>query len=373
MASLPPPLEIFPPLINSANPWATTLEDLRALYACPSTGAVTTRTSLVKGFPHDPEKHYYVFLDPASHEVSREATGKKTEEGHLTQNASLNSLGYSPITLEMYLGFIKTIVTEEKEKAPAAITARDNKKGFIVSVTGSPEEVAECYTLIARFKKEIDEDGLDMPLYMEINLSCPNIPNKPPPAYSREALGEYLDQLRGTITSSNATDLPRIPFGLKTPPFTHSTEYEVLMGALEDDADRCPGSGGVSQVSFLTATNTLGSCLAFSSPPLISESPSSTSSFETALPGYGTGGMAGAPLHPLALGNVATLRRILDAQERKQKLGHVRVVGIGGVLDAAGYRRMRAVGASLVGIGTGLGLKGVGIFGEIEKGLDGRW
>ena len=74
---------------------------------------------------------------------------------------------------------------------------------------------------------------------------------------------------------------------------------------------------------------------------------------------------------PLALGNVATLRRMLD--DRKQKLGHIRIIGIGGVLDEAGYRRMRAAGASFVGIGTGLGLKGVQIFDEVGKALAGRW
>jgi hypothetical protein len=34
------PLKIDPPLLNSASPWATTLEDIQALYECPFTGAV---------------------------------------------------------------------------------------------------------------------------------------------------------------------------------------------------------------------------------------------------------------------------------------------------------------------------------------------
>jgi hypothetical protein len=43
-------LKIDPPLLNSACPWATTFEDIRDLYECPFTGAVTTRTSLVSNF-----------------------------------------------------------------------------------------------------------------------------------------------------------------------------------------------------------------------------------------------------------------------------------------------------------------------------------
>jgi dihydroorotate dehydrogenase (fumarate) len=342
MSSLPPVININPPLVNSSNPWATSLEDLRALYSCSSTGAVTTRTSLIHGFAHDPEKHYYVFLDPASHQTSRESDPKQTG---LAYNASLNSLGYSPIPLETYLGFIKTICAEQ----PATPT-----KGFLVSVTGSPSEVAESYILVARTQKDVT-----VPLAVEINLSCPNIPNSPPPAYSGESLYTYLTALKDMIAAS--PDLPRVPFGLKTPPYTHSTEYHVLIDALVRSAAGSPG--GVCPVSFITATNTLGSCLAFSSDD------SAPGTF--ALPGPGTGGMAGVPLHPLALGNVATIRRTLD--EHPVELGHIRIVGIGGVLDSAGYARMKAVGAAVVGVGTGLGLKGLDVFKEIENGIGGEW
>ncbi|KAI1490098.1 hypothetical protein F5X96DRAFT_637966, partial [Biscogniauxia mediterranea] len=80
----------------------------------------------------------------------------------------------------------------------------------------------------------------------------------------------------------------------------------------------------------------------------------------------GIGGMAGPPLHPLALGNVAALRARLDA---RPETAHVKIIGVGGVADAAGYRRMRAVGAAAVGVASALGRRGVGVFGEIERGL----
>jgi dihydroorotate dehydrogenase (fumarate) len=344
MAGAPPRLEISPPLINSANPWATTLDDLRRLYACPSTGAVTTRTSLINRFDHDPAKHQYIFFDAAQ-------TG-------LAQNASLNSLGYSPLPLETYLDFIKIISDEQPARSG---------KGFIVSVTGSPEDIAQSYMLIVSAAR-----GLQFPLAMEINLSCPNIRNKPPPAYSEEALSTYLCHLQQAIRDADDNEIPRIPVGLKTPPFTHAPEYEALMSALERAV---PAAGGVCPVSFITATNTLGSCLVFAPPqsrPEV-EDPTLASPGSFALPDSGLGGMAGAPLHPLALGNVCTIRRMLDAPARTATLGHVQVVGVGGVLDAKGYRRMRAVGAHVVGVATGLGLKGVDIFGEIEAGLRGEW
>ena len=39
---------IDPPLLNSASPWATTFEDIKALYECPFTGAVTVRTRVTQ-------------------------------------------------------------------------------------------------------------------------------------------------------------------------------------------------------------------------------------------------------------------------------------------------------------------------------------
>ncbi|KUI55386.1 Dihydroorotate dehydrogenase A (fumarate) [Cytospora mali] len=332
----PPVLKISPPLVNSANPWATNLDDLKALYECSHTGAVTTRTSLISGFPHDPSTHQFTLFDAATH-VSEQDRTKLT--GH--ENASLNTLGYSPYILADYITFIRNIA-----ETP---TARP-EKGFIISVTGSPEEVAMCYQVIA-----YEQTQVPFPLAMEINLSCPNIPDKPPPAYNAESLLPYLTALGKLTTDPDQSRLPRIAFGLKTPPYTHASEYSELFRALKDSATEAPG--GISPVSFITATNTLGSCL-------ILADPEAKAADGPALPAPGIGGMAGAPLHPLALGNVRTIRRMLD--EKKDQLGHIEIIGVGGVLDGDGFKRMKAVGADIVGVGTGLGIKGVGIFEAIH-------
>ncbi|ORY65078.1 uncharacterized protein BCR38DRAFT_457334 [Pseudomassariella vexata] len=326
----PPVINIHPPLLNSANPWATTLENLEGLFACPSIGAVTVRTSLLKGFDHDPAIHQYTFFDPGSHVASADLSSPSS-----TDIASLNNLGYSPIPLGTTLCHIKTISDG---------LSKSSTKPFIISVTGTPSEVAQSYLLIAQHSKDVR-----MPLAMEINLSCPNIPNAPPPAYSGESLNRYLAKIQQTIHESR---LPRIPYGLKTPPYTHEGQFETLVAALQATGYPC-------DVSFLTATNTLGSCLVLSD-----------TEGQPQLAGSGIGGMAGAPLHPLALGNVATLRRLLD---RTEETSRVDIIGVGGVEDAAGYRRMRAVGAKAVGVGTALGRKGLGVFEEIETELAGAW
>ncbi|KAI0521771.1 hypothetical protein F5B22DRAFT_594009 [Xylaria bambusicola] len=375
----PPRLHIDPPLFNSANPWATTLEHLRDLYRCGATGAVTTRTALLgeHGFPHDDELHRFAFFESGTHRA-----------GEGEADASLNNLGYSPVPLGAYLGYIRVIDEEEegkkKNSGDEVVDGKGGGKPFIVSVTGSPDEVAECYARIARAAAKVSAVGT---LAMEINLSCPNIPGKPPPAYDADALGVYLERVGRTAAGvmgeggEDGNGRKRIPWGVKTPPYTHAGQFEMFVRALRDCAvprgvavsKREGGEGEgegerVCPLSFVTATNTLGSCLLLETSEDIDGSGSGKGG--PVLPGLGIGGLAGAPLHPLALGNVATLRRMLDENPATK---HVAVLGIGGVDGVDGYRRMRSVGACAVGVGTALGIKGLGVFGEIERGLAGVW
>ncbi|KAI1662716.1 dihydroorotate dehydrogenase [Daldinia decipiens] len=368
---LPPPIHISPPLLNSANPWATTQEDLQALFDCPSTGAVTTRTALLRGFAHDPARHRYAFFDAGTHAVGavtsvagESAAGVSVGVGvgvGVDANASLNNMGYSPVPLDGYLGFIEAIVAGDREKETGKGMGKGKGKLFIVSVTGTPDDVAECYRRVAML-------GLrtGAPLAVEVNLSCPNIPGAPPAAYAAEGLRPYLDAVARAAAAAAAAQVEvevevegggGVPWGVKVPPYTHAGQFDMLAGALRGGGGEALGSGGNCPASFVTATNTLGSCLLLGGggdgPALGGET-------------GGIGGMAGAPLHPLALGNVATLRRMLDAVP---ETSHVQIIGVGGVEDAAGYRRMRDVGAAAVGVGTALGRKGVGVFGEIEDGL----
>ncbi|UKZ73308.1 hypothetical protein TrVFT333_000951 [Trichoderma virens FT-333] len=348
-----PKLSFHPPLLNTASPWATSHAHLAALLRCPSVGAVTTRTSLIAGFPHNSDSHRYALFDPATGAASP-SIGTATfsgppedsndnEAGRDDLNtdklplASLNTLGYSPLPLSEYLAIISSLASS---LSPSATPP----KTFIISVTGSPSEILACHTLISSHSS-----SLPFPLAMEINLSCPNIPNLPPPAYSPSSLSSYLD----VLPSESA-----IPIGIKIPPYTHAGQFDDLVSSLiGSESNHQPAS----KLSFLTATNTLGSCLLLDP---------ASSSDDALLPGGGIGGMAGPPLHPLALGNVATLRRKFDADPR---LAHLDIIGVGGVYDGEGYRRMRRVGAMAVGIATALGRQGVGVFTSIESDINSAW
>jgi len=232
---------------------------------------------------------------------------------------------------------------------------RESFKPVIVSVTGSAEEIAECYSLICTTQSTVQ-----MPLAMEINLSCPNIPGKTPPAYNTASLREYLAALKVAIDVglTKSGGVTQIPVGIKIPPYTYAEQFEGLVGVLVESGQNSMKPVYLpSPISFITAVNTLGSSL------LLSDGESATPALSSAN-GTGIGGLAGAPLHPLALGNVATLRRLLDQSGSEEVKGIV-VIGVGGVEDKAGFERMRSVGAGAVGVGTALGRKGVAIFGEI--------
>ncbi|KEF56121.1 uncharacterized protein A1O9_07702 [Exophiala aquamarina CBS 119918] len=355
MASAPTPtpkFKIDPPLLNAASPWSTTLEDIKTLYDTPYTGAVTIRTSLLEGFSHDDAVHQHVFFSSAKTTIPTgtklgDESAKAEESPSATALSTLNTQGYSPLTLSEYLGIINEIVGQRHLG-----TDTPTKKPFILSVTGTPDEIAMAYALIAN-AAEMDED---LRLAMEVNLSCPNIAGAPPPAYDAAQLAEYLEAIgdsKSTYRGRMATPESEPRVGIKLPPYTYAGQFAMVVDALRAARSSEPGEGSV--IDFVTATNTLGSSLLLDSenkPVLNSEA------------GTGIGGLAGAALHPLALGNVAQLKTLLDAHPETKG---VVIIGVGGVEDNAGYERMRKVGAVAVGVASALGRYGVGIFEKITK------
>ncbi|MCJ1466675.1 dihydroorotate dehydrogenase [Pseudocyphellaria aurata] len=334
-------LNFNPPLLNSASPWATTKDELQALYDCPYTGALTVRTSLLDGFDHDDTIHQYAFL--TDHDILSTSADKSIRN---TQNcighvSSLNTLGYSPIGLVLYLRMVEQIFRSDEMRV-------QRMKAFIVSVTGRAEDIVECYNYI-----RIMKSASGARILLEANLSCPNIAGKPPPAYSKTGLLEYLEALNPELNPT-MYDIRTVEVGIKTPPYTHQGQFDDLISALSEATTLgfgCP-------ISFITATNTLGNCLVLDSaqssmPPVLSSAN-----------GTGIGGLAGAALHPLALGNVHTIRRMLDSHEN---LRHISIIGVGGVSDGAGFRRMRDVGAEAIAVGTAFGCGGISVFQKIHE------
>lgn len=355
---------ITPPLLNSANPWATTKADLKALYDCAYTGAVTIRTSLWGGFKHDPGVHQYTFFSSSVGRATAKVDSNGSGEVVDGETSSLNTLGYSPVAFKTYMSILVQMSRSGSLGAVQGRKEKDGPKPFIVSVTGTAEEVAKCcgYMLMmmnepwnvfqAQNEEQLGLEGLD--LMMEVNLSCPNIPDKPPPAYDGVSLTEYITAIGlAKLKAKNREYAREIHVGIKTPPYTYHGQFKTLIDALEQSS----ALEGGCPISFITATNTLGSCLVLDGD--------GKSALDSAN-GMGIGGMAGDALHPIALGNVKTIRTLLDGSQYADVKG-IQIIGVGGVKDRGGYERMVGVGAVAVGVGTALGRDGVDVFEKIAR------
>jgi len=178
---------------------------------------------------------------------------------------------------------------------------------------------------------------------------------------------------------------PTLVIGLKLAPYVYSTQFDDLLRGIatysrSDPTHPSDESRRISPFAFLTSTNTLGQTLFFAeqavplpgntevSPTASEEVSTHTGSF--ALPTV-VGGMAGEALHPLALGNVYTLRRLLD-KHQEVSLRKISIVGVGGVTTKEAHVRMRRAGASVVACATILVRGGVGVFEKLSITDDNR-
>ncbi|KAL8278362.1 hypothetical protein RQP46_009254 [Phenoliferia psychrophenolica] len=246
------------PLLNSACPWASSLDDLRALYTSPHTSAITVRTSTVEGFKEDVSQHQMTFFGPGG------------------QN-SANCYGYSPFTLATYISWVRQLL---KEDLP--------RKLVIFSVTGSIEETTVMLSMLQAFA-----DELDITFGVEFNASCPNFRGHPPPAYVDSELMQYF-----TLLAAKAS--PNLKVGMKLPPYTYDAQFDVVLAALH----ALSPASGEHPIAFLTATNTLGMGLVFGEQiePIPScKEAQGLKSDVFALPGP-YGGLAGAAVHQISLG-----------------------------------------------------------------------
>ncbi|KDQ54918.1 hypothetical protein JAAARDRAFT_209114 [Jaapia argillacea MUCL 33604] len=325
-------INIEPPLINTSCAWASDLSQLQELYDCPHTGAVTTRTATLDGFTETEE-----------HTVRQQVVF--TIDG----TTSLNSYGYSPHPLSSYLSWIRTILSQP--------SASNKSKPFIISITSSsPPELTKMVQFIQQFRSSLPTTPYSL-IAIELNTSCPNIPTKPPPAYNPPTLLPLLTVLAEAVSKDES-----LTVGLKLAPFLYRAQFVDLLECISSTLPNSPSSK--SPFAFFTCTNTLGNSLLL--PSLAPPSPTALPSFSLPTP---LGGLAGASLHPLALGNVYTFTQLLSSYPHLS-LKEIVVIGVGGVRDEEGVRRMRKVGARVVGCASAFGMEGVAVFGRLVGGLD---
>lgn len=225
-----------------------------------------------------------------------------------------------------------------------------------MSITGTPDAVQLGVKAVCAVAAQVETESTrnSTRLAVEINLSCPNIRGTIlPPGYDPQFLHSTLATLSELYTTTLDPSMVRVPLGFKLPPYTYPAQFKMLLTALEAHP---------ATISFLTVTNTLGGCLY----TVLNGQPS----LPLDLPhGFaGDGGMGGEYLHPLALGCVARLRRMLD-RSGVSHVQNVRLIGVGGITSGAAIMRFRQVGATVCGVATALGREGPSVFERLYREL----
>ncbi|KAG5353866.1 hypothetical protein C0989_001118 [Termitomyces sp. Mn162] len=339
-------LNISPALINSSCAWASDLEQLTELYNSPFTGAVTTRTATLDGFQEGPTHTVASSFLSILHNLILRQVAFANSDSNVT---SINSYGYSPHPLSLYLAWVKVLL--RSEDGP--------RKPFIISITSSdPGQLRRMMQDIQHLRMEHVDTPAQSFIAIELNTSCPNIPNAPPTGYAFPSLLPLLTVLREEYAKD-----PTLTIGLKLPPFVYRDQFNAVIDAikglclLDDESDTVPAC----PIAFFTCTNTLGNSLLFAeqSTRLVHPMEGKEAS-PFAIP-TGLGGLAGDALHALALGNVYTFSKILR-EAGHSSLGRISVIGVGGVTSKAAAERMREAGATVVGCATLLGKEGIRAF-----------
>lgn len=167
--------------------------------------------------------------------------------------------------------------------------------------------------------------------YVTLNLSSPNTPGLRT-LQSRDSLAPLLAAVADTRSRCAGVHGRRVPVLIKVAPDLAPGDLEIIAAALvEFDMD------GV------IATNTTISRPDLAGVPLAEQA----------------GGLSGAPLHPLSLATVSSLRALLK--------GTMPIVGVGGIMDAEGGRAMLEHGADLLQVYTGFIYRGPPLIRELAR------
>ncbi len=288
-------------LLNSPNPLATSVENLNDIASSPATGAFTTRTAC-PNFEHDDAKHQWREWGP---------TGGNT----------INCLGYSCHSFEYYGEAIQMVQQSIPDK-PA-----------VYSISGYAQEIADMLQAAGKRFQETPDKVL-----MEINLSCPNIPGKPPIAYDFVGMKDYL-----TTVFQNGTYGLKV--GVKLTPYFYNGQFVEASNVLNQF---------YPHVTFVTCINTVGCGLVIDTEkeaPILADAS-----------GASYGGLGGPAVHAIALGNVRRMRQLLRDE--------IDIIGCGGVDSGSAAFSHLLCGAQAVMVASALLIHGVDVFNKIETELN---
>jgi dihydroorotate dehydrogenase len=167
--------------------------------------------------------------------------------------------------------------------------------------------------------------------YLTLNLSSPNTPGLRM-LQTAEALAPLLAEVQEARERLAGRHGHSVPVLLKIAPDLAPEDVDVVAAAVARFA-----------IDGVIATNTTVTRPGVESLPIAAQA----------------GGLSGAPLHPLALATITRLRQHLAAS--------VPLIGVGGIMDAAGGERMFAQGADLLQVYTGFLYRGPALVRELSR------
>ena len=212
-------------------------------------------------------------------------------------NISINSMGLPNYGFRYYLRWIK-----------------DNykKKPIILSIANI-DNFETSLILLSIY-------NLDYIYLPEINVSCPNIKDKPQLAYDFIALDNFLLNTMSKYYNK--------PYGLKLPPFFDPIHIKEVSNIIKK----------YPMIKYITCCNSIGNALILdnNNNPVIK-------------PKNGLGGLGGVYMKPIGLSNV---------YQFKKELPDIDIIGCGGIQTKKDVEEYLSIGASCIQIGTELWNKG---------------
>ncbi|MTV81855.1 dihydroorotate oxidase [Secundilactobacillus folii] len=274
-------------MMNAAGIRCQTNKDLDALVASKA-GAYVTKSAT----PH-------------------KRAGNPAPRMHELHLGSINSMGLPNNGLDYYLNY----VVEDEQKRP------DSTNFLSVAGTSLEDNLAMLHQV-----QDSNFNG-----FVELNLSCPNVPGKPQVGYDFDRVNTVLNEVFQFFTK---------PLGVKLPPYFDLVHFDQIAEILNQ-----------YPLTFVNTINSIGNGLVVDPE----------TEKVVIKPKGGFGGIGGISVKPTALANVRGLALRLKPE--------ISIVGTGGILNGQDAFEHILCGASMVQIGTQFGYEGTRVFDRVSQEL----
>ncbi|MBF0780333.1 MULTISPECIES: dihydroorotate oxidase [unclassified Granulicatella] len=272
-------------LMNAAGVYCYSKEELEQVINS-SAGSFVTKTATLEARLGNPEPRYIN-----------------------TSLGSINSMGLPNLSLHYYLEYLIELQEIYKERT------------YFLSLTGLNQED------IHKSLKQVQESEFNG--FVELNLSCPNVPGKPQIAYDFETTDNILKQVFSYYKK---------PLGIKLPPYFDIVHFDQAAEIF----NRYP-------LAFVNCINSIGNGLIIEDESVVIK------------PKEGFGGLGGDYIKPTALANVHAFYKRLNKS--------IAIIGTGGVKTGRDVFEHILCGASMVQVGTALQKEGPEIFERLTREL----